>query len=243
MDFFRSQESLTTMQWILRAVVAYLFLLITAKSLGQRSISQLRFIDFVIALLLGNILAHPLSDERLGLAGSMTTTIVLVVLYLGTSWLSLKWNGLKHFLDPPPLLLIQHGQIHMHNLSKARISLDHLFSELRKQQIEDVQKVALALWEPGGTISMFLETQHQPPAAVDLNVHTSPFALVEPIIIEGVVNNKLLHKLGKNDAWLESKIRAQNQDMKQIALATIDTSEQIRIYKLTQDKHNKQILS
>jgi uncharacterized membrane protein YcaP (DUF421 family) len=34
-------------------------------------------LDFIIALILGNILGHPLSDEGLGMTGSITTTIVL----------------------------------------------------------------------------------------------------------------------------------------------------------------------
>ncbi len=56
MDFFQSQETLTSIEWVLRAVVAFIFLVIVAKALGQRAISQLRLLDFVIALVIGNIL-------------------------------------------------------------------------------------------------------------------------------------------------------------------------------------------
>jgi len=71
MDFLQGQETLTIMEWALRAIIAFFFLVIVAKVLGQRSISQLRLLDFVIALVIGNIIAHPLSDEELGLEGSM----------------------------------------------------------------------------------------------------------------------------------------------------------------------------
>jgi len=69
MDFFQSQDTLTAFEWILRALVAFLFLILVAKILGQRAISQLRLLDFVIALVIGNIIAHPLSDEHIGLKG------------------------------------------------------------------------------------------------------------------------------------------------------------------------------
>jgi len=82
MDFLQGQETLTIMEWALRATIAFFFLVIVAKVLGQRSISQLRLLDFVIALVIGNIIAHPLSDENLGLEGSVISTIVLVVLYI-----------------------------------------------------------------------------------------------------------------------------------------------------------------
>lgn len=79
MDFFQSQETLTTFEWILRAIVAFFFLLTVTRILGQRVISQLRPLDFAIALVIVNIIAHPLSDEHLGLKGSIVTTIVLDV--------------------------------------------------------------------------------------------------------------------------------------------------------------------
>ncbi len=99
MEFIYGQESLTVIQWILRAIVAFFFLLFSAKIMGQRSISQLRLLDFVIALIIGNIMAHPLSDERLGLAGSMTTMTVLIMLYIMCVFLSLKWPLFRNFLD------------------------------------------------------------------------------------------------------------------------------------------------
>ncbi|MDQ1145696.1 uncharacterized membrane protein YcaP (DUF421 family) [Bacillus sp. SORGH_AS 510] len=58
MDFFQSQESLTSIEWVLRAVVGFFFLVIVGKVLGQRAISQLRLLDFVIALVIGNIIAQ-----------------------------------------------------------------------------------------------------------------------------------------------------------------------------------------
>ncbi|MDQ7863055.1 DUF421 domain-containing protein [Peribacillus frigoritolerans] len=90
--FFNSQETLTAIQWILRAIISYFFLLLSVKLMGQRSISQLRLLDFIMALIIGNILAHPLSDEQLGLKGSMITTSVLVILYIISVFAGLKWG-------------------------------------------------------------------------------------------------------------------------------------------------------
>lgn len=154
MEFFSEQESLSFIQWVLRAIVAFFFLLIVTKIMGQRSISQLRLIDFMMAILIGNIIAHPLSDEQLGLKGSMITMSVLVVLYTIGVYLSIKWKTLRKFLEPTPFPLIKNGKIMYKSLLKARISIDILLSELRKQKIDDIEKVSLALWEPGGSLSV-----------------------------------------------------------------------------------------
>src|SRR6185312_14359734 len=100
--------------------------------MGERSISQLRLIDFTIALILGNILAHPLSDEKLGLKGSLITTTVLIILYLICISLSLKWKPFRKWFEPTPYPIIINGEIIYSSLAKARITVDHLLSELRK---------------------------------------------------------------------------------------------------------------
>ncbi|MCQ6561222.1 DUF421 domain-containing protein [Paenibacillus mendelii] len=230
MDFFKSQETLTTVEWILRSVVGFVFLLLAAKLMGQRSISQLRFLDFIIALTLGNIIAHPLSDEKLGLKGSMITTIVLIVLYVAVTWVSLRWPLIKRYLDPPPLKLVDNGQIQFHNLSLARITIDFLFSELRKEKVEDIQKVSLAVWEPGGTISVFLKTQYQPLTPADMKVKTQPFTLTRPIICEGKADMKVLEELGRDAEWLNKKIASAHANINEVFLATVDDNENVQVY-------------
>lgn len=230
MDFFESQESLTMIDWILRSLFSFFYLLVITKLMGQRSISQLRFLDFVIALILGNILAHPLSDEKLGLKGSLITTAVLIGLYVTVTLLSLKWPLLKRYLDPPPIDLIRNGQIQFRNLSIARISIDYLFSELRKEKVEDVQKVVRAIWEPGGTISIFLDTQYQPLTPSDMKIETPPFNLNRPIIYEGKIDMRLLQEMGKDLVWLKDKIGPNYRDFHEVSLATIDEKKNVRVY-------------
>lgn len=236
MDFFESQESLSNIEWILRSIVSFFFLLLVVKMMGQRSISQLRLLDFIIAMTLGNIIAHPLSDENLGLKGSMITTITLILLYVSATWLSLRWPLFKRYLDPPPLKLIENGQILFHNLTIARISIDFLFSELRKEKVEDVQKVSLAVWEPGGTISVFVTPQYQPLTPADMKLLTQPFTLTRPIIFEGKVDMPLLKELGKDLLWLEKKIAPTYANIRDVILATVDDNENVRVYSNPKEK-------
>lgn len=233
MEFFSAQETLTTFQWMLRAIVAFFFLLIAAKVMGQRSISQLRLLDFMMALLVGNIIAHPLSDEKLGLKGSMVTIAVLVFLYVFCVYVSLKWKVFRNFLDPKPFILIENGQIQYKNLKKARISLDYLLSELRKNNIDDIQKVALSLWEQGGTISTFLTAQHQnlTPSAIQLKVEAFDFQ--QPIIKEGKIDYQLLHQIGKDEEWLKKQVKINRAEISDVLLATIDKNNKISMYFYT----------
>lgn len=223
MDFFYSQESLTALQWVLRAVISFFFLLIVTKIMGQRSLSQLRLLDFIMALSIGNIIAHPLSDQHLGMKGSMITIGVLVILYLILVFLSLKWLKFTKFIDPSPFPLIKNGEILYKGLTKARIPIDVLLTELRKKQIHDIQQVALALWESDGTISFFLESQYQTLTPKDMKLMTKPFSLPITIIKDGKVDFEELKQTGKEEDWLKNHIRTvYGLEIKNILLATMD---------------------
>ncbi|MBD2869172.1 DUF421 domain-containing protein [Paenibacillus arenilitoris] len=228
MDFFKGQETLTAVEWILRSVVGFGFLLVAAKLMGQRSISQLRFLDFIIALTLGNIIAHPLSDEQLGLTGSMITTVSLVILYIAAIWFSLKIPLLKRFFDPPAITLIQNGKLNYPNLSKAKLPIEFLYAELRKSNVEDMTKVAFAAWEPGGTLSVFVQSDYQPVTPKDLKLAVQPFNLTKPIITDGHMEHELLREIGKDRAWLESEIRP--LDLKDVILATVDSKLTVQVH-------------
>lgn len=231
MDFFHGQETLTTIQWILRAVIAFFFLALSAKVMGQRSIAQLRLLDFVIALIIGNIMAHPLSDEGLGLKGSMVTMAVLIILYSAGVFISLKWHAFRIFLDPPAFPLITNGKISYKGLKKARLTIEDLLSELRKQQIEDPEKVANALFESDGRISCFLKADHQTVTNLDLNLIPSPFDLPATIIREGSINKKELLRLGKNEEWLVSELKIVHQkNVNEILLGTLDQQGSLRVF-------------
>lgn len=210
--------------------MSFFFLIIATKMMGARSISQLRLIDFTIALILGNILAHPLSDEQLGMKGSLITTTVLIILYLSFVLASLKWNTFRKWFEPSPYPLIVNGEIIYKNLAKARITIDHLLSELRKEKIEAVHQVALAQWEPDGTISFFLSPQLQALTAEDIQLVKKPFSFPTIIIKEGTIDFNVLQQSGKDPAWLENKFLIFNVNAQDILLATLDDKDDIKIY-------------
>jgi len=231
LSFFYSQETLTITQWIIRAIVAFLVLLIAAKFLGQRAISQLRLLDFIMAIILGNILAHPLSDEGLGMTGSITTTLVLVFMYLLSLQLTLKFKKLDKFLSPPPIPIIKNGEIIYKNMAKAKISVDFLLSELRIEKIDDIKKIAIALWEPGGRISVFLDTAFQSLTPNDMQITKNPFFLPIVIIRDGYIDINALREINRTNDWLIDTLnKTYKADVNNILLATIDKNYKLQIY-------------
>jgi uncharacterized membrane protein YcaP (DUF421 family) len=231
LDFFISHETLSVLEWTLRAVVAFFFLFFVAKVMGPRAISQLRLLDFIIALLLGNIIAHPLSDPRIGLKGSIISTIVIVFLYVGSVILSLKWTALRLLTDSVPFPLIKEGEIIYKGLKKARISIDLLLAELRKEKVADIKKVALALWESDGKVSIFLDPQYEAITPSIYQIKTEPFDLPRTIIKEGKIDFQVLKQIDKEEGWLVKMVMDHHHtEVRNVLLATIDRRNNLNIF-------------
>lgn len=231
MDFLYGQETLTNIDWILRAIIAFFFLLTVAKFLGQRAISQLRLLDFVIVIVIGNIIAHPLSDEELGLKGSIITTLVLFTLYIGGIFGTLKFPFLRKLINNPPITLVKNGEILYNGLKKARISIDVLLEELREKKVDDVKKVALATWEPNGKISVFLQPKYEPITPSSLNIETEAFNFSKTIIKEGKFNLKELKELNKDEYWVQSKLESLYQtNVQNVLFATLDNKDNLKVF-------------
>nr|WP_306461653.1 YetF domain-containing protein [Robertmurraya kyonggiensis] len=219
------------MEWILRAVVAYFFLLIVTRALGQRAISQLRPLDFAMALVIGNIIAHPLSDEHLGLKGSIITTIVLVALYIMSIFIILKWPWARKIMTPEPITIVKDGEIIYKGLKRARITLDLLLEELREEKIYDVKKVALAIWEAHGKFSIFLDPIHEPLTPSTMQTGTHPFDFPKTIIKEGKLNKKELQRTTHNEEWVVTELASQyHTEVKDVLLATLDSQDNLNVF-------------
>ncbi|MNO58900.1 hypothetical protein D3C76_494750 [compost metagenome] len=237
MDLLTALSELQLWEWIMRSSIAYLFLVVVAKWMGQRSVSQLRFIDFITALLLGDILAVPLSESEISLFGPMVCTLSIVFLYIANSWIMLKWRPWQRFLEPDPLILIKDGTIHLNNIRKARITVEYLLSALRLLQMEDISKIALALWEPGGNISAFLQTDTQTATKKDLGIiTTSKFEYTPLVIKQGKVKREVLLKMGYDESRLYQQLAHQhNKEISQVNLATLSENGHIQLLDVLDD--------
>ncbi|MFC0186755.1 DUF421 domain-containing protein [Fictibacillus aquaticus] len=230
-EFLKTQESLTAFEWSLRAIIAFFFMLIVTKALGQRAISQLRTLDFAIALVIGNIIAHPLSDEHLGMKGSMISTLVLVSLYVGSIYVILKWPAARKLVTPKPITIVQNGEILVKGLKKARISIDVLLEELREAKAEDVKKVALAIWEADGKISVFLDPQYEPLTPSSLQIKTALFELPKTIIKEGKIDKNELTQTQRDEGWIISQLdRLYQTEVKNVLLGTLDSKDKLQVF-------------
>ena len=72
--------------------------------------------------------------------------------------------------------------------------MDYILSEARKEKIDDLKKLSLALWEPDGTISFFVSPNYQAVTRGDLNIVTEPFDFPKIVVREGNIEKSRQEK-------------------------------------------------
>ncbi|MNE66424.1 hypothetical protein D3C80_1619770 [compost metagenome] len=151
----------------------------------------------------------------------------------------MKWKLWEKFLEPDPLILIKDGTIHLNNIRKARITVEYLLSALRLLQMEDISKIALALWEPGGNISAFLHTDNQTATKKDLGITDSKFEYAPLVIKHGTVKRKVLLKMGYDETWLSQQITQKyKKEISQVNLATLSEDGKVQLLDFTDNKES-----
>ena len=103
---FESQETLTSVEWILRGIVSFVFTF-SNESNGTAFHFPIKISGFHYRSHSRQYNSSPAFGRGTGLEGSMITTTVIIVLYVAATWLSLKWPLIKRYLDPPPITLVK----------------------------------------------------------------------------------------------------------------------------------------
>lgn len=88
---------------------------------------------------------------------------VLVATLVGWNWLmdwaSFRWNAVRRFVEPPPVVLVRRGRLIARNLRQELITIPELMANLRTHGIDKLADVKMARMEPDGNISVIREQQ------------------------------------------------------------------------------------
>ena len=208
---------------IVRTIIVFLCIIGAMRLMGKRQLGELELSELVVAVLISNIAAHPLQDIGIPLLNGVLPIAVLLSCELLISWLSLKSGRVRCLLFGKPSILIEHGRIDQKEMKKNRFSLDELSEALRKKGITDLSSVRQAILETDGTLNVLLYACCSPVTPAQLNLEAEDRGLPITLVSDGKVEAANLRLLGKDESWLESKLRESGPLLpQQVYLMTID---------------------
>lgn len=206
----------------IRLFLIYTILLVTMRVMGKRQIGQMQVSELIITILLSELAAQPIADDRIPLVFAVIPIGVLISIEVILSFAVTRISFLKPIFDGKPSILINKGQICKNELLSVRISLEELLSQLRVAGITDISDVEYAILEHNGQLSVIPKKRASPPSTSDLKLTIPEPGLAHAVVVDSKISDFDLGLIKKDRKWLDSRLKHQSVKLDDILLFTVD---------------------
>ena len=151
----------------IRALAAYVYLLVTTRASGKRVVQQATPFDFIVALILGDLIDDCLwAEVSVAKFGVAVTSIVACDLLVKLA--ALHSPLVYRIINGKSRIVLRDGVEDGHELRREQLNEGDLAHLLRKHGIEDWKDVQTALLEEHAELSALRTHDAQPVTKQDL---------------------------------------------------------------------------
>ena len=148
------RQSIPWWEFILRALIVYVFLAVLLRITGRRQIGQLAPFDLVLLLVLSNAVQNSMNGGDNSVSGGVLSAVTLV----GVNWLvgyvTYRNKRLARVIEGRPEVLIHNGHVYRDVMSRERLTQAELDAALRQAGCACVEDVHFAMLENNGQITV-----------------------------------------------------------------------------------------
>jgi uncharacterized membrane protein YcaP (DUF421 family) len=141
-------------EFVLRAGIVYLFLLMLIRLTGKRQGGQMSPFDLILLLILSNAVQNSMYDGDNCVTGGMILSATLVGLNWLVGWLTLRSNRIESFVEGRPIILIHDGKIDSEAMKSVQMTMHELNAALRKEGCVSAEEVRFNVLETNGQITV-----------------------------------------------------------------------------------------
>jgi uncharacterized membrane protein YcaP (DUF421 family) len=141
------------MDIVIRAVIAYVFIVTLLRVTGRRELSSMAPTDLVLLVVMGDLIQNGVTQSDLSVTGIVIAVTTFALLSVASSYLVYKSKRAQKIIEGTPLIVVQDGKLVEENLRHERMTLDDVMEEARAQQIESLDQIKWAVLESNGSLS------------------------------------------------------------------------------------------
>ncbi|HEY8030558.1 MAG TPA: YetF domain-containing protein [Gaiellaceae bacterium] len=141
------------MDIVLRAAVAYVFIIFLLRIIGRRELSTLGPSDLVLLVVMGDLIQNGVTQSDQSVTGVFLAVSTFAMLTVAFSMMSFKSRRIQTVVKGTPLILIQDGEPIEANLRAERLKVEDVTEQARGQGIERLDEIKWCVLEASGTMS------------------------------------------------------------------------------------------
>ena len=148
------QLSMPWWQFVLRAVLVYVVLLVFVRLSGKRALGQFTPFDMVLLVLLGTAVQNSLIGDDISVLGGLILAATLIALNAGVGWLSVRSSAFHGLVEGRAVQVIEDGKLDDRTLQREGVSREDLDEALRRAGLERIAQVKRGWVESDGRITL-----------------------------------------------------------------------------------------
>ena len=215
----------------LRTIILYITVLITIRIMGKSELSKMSPFQLVVIFMIAELASIPIESPDVSIIKGMAAIFTLLFLQVFISYISIKSEGFKNFVNGKPSVLIENGKINYRELSSLRISINDLMEQLRLVNSPSLADVDYAVMESNGDLSIIPKPGKRPLTPDDMKITASGDAMPLVIISDGHLYSANLQKMGYDENKLKSTLLSYNiKSYDEVFMAFCDEKREFHIY-------------
>lgn len=184
--------------WVLaKFLVGFIIVILHLNVTGKTQLNQMTPVDFIGNFVLGGIIGGVIYNQDIPIYQYIIVLLIGVCLISLLNWVCKHVSFIRMFAIGEPIPIMKDGHFLMDNIlrKKNKIDILNVASLLHAQGITSFQEVSYAQIEPSGSLTVLTDKGKYP-------------SLI--LFKEGEVRTTELHRINKDEKWLEQKIQRQH---------------------------------
>jgi uncharacterized membrane protein YcaP (DUF421 family) len=148
---------------VARSIAIYVAMLVAFRVSGKREVGQFTLFDLVLVLLVANAVQPAITGPDTSLGGGLLIIVTLVSTNVVVAEARRRMPSVRRLLEPAATTIARDGAWLNDAVAHERLDEADLEAALREHGIASVDRVALAVLEPDGSISVVPKDERSMP--------------------------------------------------------------------------------
>ena len=141
-------------EFIVRALIVYVFLIALLRVTGRRQVGQLAPFDLVLLLVLSNAVQNSMNGGDNSVLGGVLSATTLVAANWLVSVITFRSKSMQRVIEGRPEVIVHNGHVYRDIMEREKLTQAELDAALRQAGCGSVSEVHFAVLENNGQISV-----------------------------------------------------------------------------------------
>jgi len=198
--------------------------------MGKRPIGELPVFDFLSIIVIGAIVGADIADPKIEHLPTAFAVVILALFQRIVSILAVRSKRFRKWINFEPTVVVHNGQLLHKNIKKITYTVSEVLMLLREKEIFDLDKVAYAIIEPNGNISVLKKSEHEEVTPKLMNIYTTENSIYTMVVFEGKLQADNLTRIKFTEQYILDKLEQSGYpNIQDVFFASIDETGSMNI--------------